>query len=82
MRDDRVRLGDILEAIERIEKYAGQGSEGLSSIKSPPKVFFFDCAFSGIIALPSDSGEADWIGHFLGWGTILAMMYVSLSILK
>ena len=29
MRDDRVRLGDILEAIERIEKYAGQGSEGL-----------------------------------------------------
>ena len=29
MRDDRVRLGDILEAIERIEKYAGEGREAL-----------------------------------------------------
>ena len=29
MRDDRVRLGDILEAIERIDKYAGQGREAL-----------------------------------------------------
>ena len=29
MRDDRVRLGDILEAIERIEKYAGQGLDAL-----------------------------------------------------
>ena len=29
MRDDRVRLGDIVEAIERIEKYAGQGREAL-----------------------------------------------------
>ena len=29
MRDDRVRFGDILEAIERIEKYAGQGLDAL-----------------------------------------------------
>jgi uncharacterized protein with HEPN domain len=29
VRDDRVRLGDILEAIERIDKYAGQGREAL-----------------------------------------------------
>jgi uncharacterized protein with HEPN domain len=29
VRDDRVRLGDILEAIERIEKYAGEGREAL-----------------------------------------------------
>ena len=31
MRDDRVRLGDILEAIERIEKYAGQRRDVLYS---------------------------------------------------
>lgn len=31
MRDDRVRLGDILEAIERIEKYAGQKRDALYS---------------------------------------------------
>ena len=31
MRDDRVRLGDILEAIERIEKYAGQRRDALYS---------------------------------------------------
>jgi uncharacterized protein with HEPN domain len=29
VRDDRVRLGDILEAIERIDKYAGQGRKAL-----------------------------------------------------
>jgi len=31
VRDDRVRLGDILEAIERIEKYAGQRRDALYS---------------------------------------------------
>ena len=31
MRDDRARLGDILEAIERIEKYAGHQRDALSS---------------------------------------------------
>ena len=30
MRDDRVRLGDILEAIERIEKHIGQGRDAFS----------------------------------------------------
>lgn len=30
MRDDRVRLGDILEAIERIEKHVGPGRDGFS----------------------------------------------------
>lgn len=30
MRDDRVRLGDILEAIERIEKHAGQGRDAFA----------------------------------------------------
>jgi uncharacterized protein with HEPN domain len=29
VRDDRVRLGDILEAIERIEKYANTGRDAL-----------------------------------------------------
>jgi uncharacterized protein with HEPN domain len=29
VRDDRVRLGDILEAIERIDKYAAQGRKAL-----------------------------------------------------
>ena len=31
MRDDRVRLGDILEAIERIEKHASQRHDALDS---------------------------------------------------
>ena len=31
MRDDRERLRDVLEAIERIEKYAGRGREALAS---------------------------------------------------
>jgi uncharacterized protein with HEPN domain len=31
LRDDRVRLGDILEAIERIEKHIGQGRDAFSS---------------------------------------------------
>jgi uncharacterized protein with HEPN domain len=31
VRDDRVRLGDILEAIERIEKYAGERRDALYS---------------------------------------------------
>ncbi|MBZ5623880.1 MAG: DUF86 domain-containing protein [Acidobacteriia bacterium] len=31
MRDDRVRLGDVLEAIERIEKYVGQGRDTFSA---------------------------------------------------
>jgi uncharacterized protein with HEPN domain len=31
LRDDRVRLGDILEAIERIEKHVGQGRGVFSS---------------------------------------------------
>ncbi len=31
MRDDRVRLEDILEAIERIEKYSGTGLDTLNS---------------------------------------------------
>jgi len=29
VRDDRARLGDILEAIERIEKYTGTGRDAL-----------------------------------------------------
>ena len=31
MRDDRIRLGDVLEAIERIEKYTGTGRDALSN---------------------------------------------------
>lgn len=31
MRDDRERLRDVLEAIERIEKYAVRGQEALAS---------------------------------------------------
>ena len=31
MRDDRVRLGDILEAIERIERHTGQRRDALYS---------------------------------------------------
>lgn len=30
MRDDRARLADILEAIERIERYATQGEEAFA----------------------------------------------------
>jgi hypothetical protein len=42
VRDDRVRLGDILEAIERIEKYAGQRRDALltpNSVPLTPKTF-------------------------------------------
>ena len=31
MRDDRIRLGDVLEAIERIEKYTSAGRDALSN---------------------------------------------------
>jgi uncharacterized protein with HEPN domain len=31
VRDDRIRLGDVLEAIERIEKYTGTGRDALSN---------------------------------------------------
>lgn len=31
MRDDRIRLGDVLEAIDRIEKYTGTGRDALSN---------------------------------------------------
>jgi uncharacterized protein with HEPN domain len=30
VRDDRIRLGDVLEAIERIEKYTGTGRDALN----------------------------------------------------
>ncbi len=31
MRDDRVRLGDILEAIKRVERYAKRGRKAFQS---------------------------------------------------
>ena len=34
MRDDRERLRDVLEAIERIEKYAVRGREALKDVGS------------------------------------------------
>ncbi len=34
MRDDTERLRDILEAIERLEKYARQGNTGKNSINN------------------------------------------------